>query len=352
MLIMYSEIASAIVDKTQVNLTAEEMTRLTSASQVNPESYDAYIKGKSHLDKLNPEGLKIAQQYFDLALGIDPNNALAHVGISRVWAYRQQTRMTPRQEAMPLRIAALDKALELDNTLAEAYATLAGYRCWGEWDWENAEKEYQQALRLNPNHSGAHAFYSHFLCCMGRIEEALPHIELALELDPLNPLNHGLYGGVLIYNRRFDDALAAARAAFNIMPNHPAALSTLFNINEKGMRDELLAELRKTIANDPELVAAFEQGLEEGGYEGAQRGIAEVLVAWYEKSKYASAQGVARWYLKASDYDLAIDWLEKAYKSHEPEMPYIGGPFWDPLRSYPRFQDLLRKMNLLVDEKE
>jgi tetratricopeptide (TPR) repeat protein len=178
------------------------------------------------------------------------------------------------------------------------------------------------------------------------------HIEKALELDPLNPLNYGLYGGVLIYNRRFEEALAAARAAFDIVPNHPAALSTLFNINVKGMRDELLAELRQTITNDPELVAAFERGIKEGGYEGAQRGIAEVLVAWYEKSKYASAQGISRWYLKAGDYDLAIDWLEKAYENHEPEMPYIGAPLYDPLRSNPRFQELLRKMNLPVDEKE
>jgi TolB-like protein/predicted Ser/Thr protein kinase len=352
-LIMYSEMARTIADKTQVNLSAEEMTRLTSASQVNPESYDAYLKGKPHLDIFTPQELKIALQYFELALEIDPNNALAHVGVSRVWAYRYQMEIAPRHEALPLREAALEKALEIDKTLAEAHAALAGYRCWGEWDWESAEKEFQQTFKLSPNDSVAHAFYSHFLCHMGRTEGALPHIELALELDPLNPLFHALHGVVLVYNRRFDDAIAAARTALDMVPNHGVARGALlYSFHGKAMHDELLADQRQRIAHDPDRVEAFERGLEEGGYEGAQRGIAEVLAARYEKSEYASAMGIALRYLDAGDYDMAIDWFEKAYENYEPDMPYIGLPLYDPLRSDPRFQDLLRRMGLPVDEKK
>jgi tetratricopeptide (TPR) repeat protein len=347
-LIMYSEMARAIADKTQVNLSAEEMTRLTSASQVNPESYDACLKGKPHLDKLNPAGLKIALQYFELALEIDPNNALAHLGIARVWGRRYQMGMSPRHEAFPLIEAALEKALELDNTLAEAHAVLAGHRCWREWDWESAEKEFQQTFRLNPNHSGDLASYSHFLCHMGRTEEALPHIGRALELDALNPMFHAFYGVVLVYNRRFDDALAAARAALDMVPNHPVGHTAMsLALTGKGMSDELLTFHREGLAKNPELAAAFERGLEEGGYEGALRATAELQEEWYGKpGKKVTAWNISLNYLKAGDYDMAIDWLEKAYEDHSPNLPYIGWSIFDPLHSDPRFQDLLRKMNL------
>jgi serine/threonine-protein kinase len=353
-LIMYSEMARTIADKTQVNLTAEEMTRLTSARQVNPESYDAYLKGKPHLDKFTPAGLKIAFQYFELALEIDPDNALAHVGVSLVWAYRQQMGMTPRQEAMPRRKAALEKALELDNTLAEAYAALSGYRCWGEWDWESAEKNFQQTFKLSPNHSDAHAFYSNFLCHMGRTEEALPHIELAVELDPLNAKYRAFYGVVLEYNRRFDDAIAAARTALDMVPNYPIgrfALGQAFL--SKGMYDELLNHHREGYADIPELSAALEDGFEKDGNKGAFLALADLQAQWYGKpSRVAWAFEIGRRYLESDRYEKAIDWFEKAYEEHDPNMPYINMSAFDPLRSNPRFQELLRKMNLPVDEKE
>jgi tetratricopeptide (TPR) repeat protein len=353
-LVMYSEMARAIADKAQINLTADELTRLTSASQVNPESYDAWLKGGLQLNKATPEGLKIAQQYFELALEIDPNNALAHVGISRVWTIRYHFNMTPRQEAMPLIKTPLDKALALDNTLAEAHSMLAAYRWRTEWDWESAEKELQQALRLNPNLSGAHASYSHLLCIMGRTEEALPHIELALELDPLNPTLYNFYGFVLGYNRRYDDAIAAFRTELDIEPNHVFALGGLaVAFGAKGMHDEQLAIWRRVYADDAELTKALEDGFEKAGYKGACRALADLMAEWYGKpGKSVDTTEIARNYLDAGDYDLAIDWLEKAYEAHAPMLPYIGGPLNDPLRSYPRFQDLLRKMNLPVDEKE
>jgi TolB-like protein/Tfp pilus assembly protein PilF len=353
-LIMYSEMARTIADKTQVNLTAEEITRLTSVSQVNPESYDACLKGRSHLDKLTPEGIKIAQQYFDLALEIDPNNALAHVEIANVWGHRQQMRIAPHQEAMPLRMAALEKALELDNTLAEAHRALGGYRCWGEWDWEGAEKAFQQALRLNPNLASARRSYSHLLCHMGRMEEAIQHIERALELDPLNSKTHAFYGMVLFYHRRFDDAIAAFRTALDIEPSNWVALGGMCLILYfKGMHDEAFPIYRKVCSNDAEVTKALEDGFEKAGHKGAYRAIADLMAEWYGKpGKSVYAMDVSDHYFIAGNYDLAIDWLEKAYEERDPNLPYLSGPYYDSLRSYPRFQDLLRKMNLPVDEKE
>jgi tetratricopeptide (TPR) repeat protein len=351
---MYGEMARAIAEKAQIDLTADELTRLTSARQVNPESYDAYLKGLSHANKGTPEALKIALQYFDLALEIDPNNALAHVGISRVWTIRYHFNMTPRQEAMPLIKTPLDKALELDNTLAEAHSMLADYRWRTEWDWESAEKEIQQALRLNPNLSGAHASYSHILCIMGRIEEALQHIELALDLDPQNPTLLNLYAFVLGYHCRWDDAIAAFRTELDIEPSHTFALGGLaVALGAKGMYDEALAIWRKVYADDAELTKALEDSFEKAGYKGAYRALADLMAEGYVKTdRSVDTTEIARNYLDAGDYDLAIDWLEKAYEEHAPMLPYIGVPLWDPLRSNPRFQDLLRKMNLPADEKE
>jgi TolB-like protein/Tfp pilus assembly protein PilF len=353
-LMMYSEVAQVIAREIKIGLTQEEEKRFATARQVNPESYDAYLKGLPHLNKVTPEGLKIALQYFDLALEIDPNNALAYVGVAGVWQYRYHNGLVQRQEVMPLITTPIEKALELDNTLAEAHSQLALYRCWIEWDWEGAEREYQQALKINPNLAPAHMGYSYILCFLGRAEEALPHIELAVKLDPLSPVIHFAYGQVLgYYHRRWDDAISASRKALEIEPNFGFARVNLVNIlAEKGMYDEALALLRKRYADDAELTKALEDGLEKGGYEGANRAVADISAERYGKpGESKRAMGIASSYFHAGDIDLAIDWLEKAYEEHDLSLPYISA--WpDPFRSNPRFQALLRKMNLPVDEKE
>lgn len=252
-------------------------------------------------------------------------------------------------------MAAVEKALELDNTLAEAHFAFAFIKTFSDFDWEGGETAFKRALELNPNFPDAHAWYSHFLAQMGRTDEALLQIEWAIELDPLNALFHGMYGIILLYLRRYDDSIAAARTALDMDPTLGLAQTTLqygFILNE--MRDEQLAIQRARIALDLERVAAFERGLEEGGYEGAQRAIANLLAARYGKpGKWVfDAHGIALRYLDAGDYDQAIDWCEKAYEEHSVSIFYLGLPLYDPLRSYPRFQDLLRKIGLPVDDKE
>ena len=352
--IMYNEIAGTIADKTQVNLSAEEMYRLTSASQVNPESYDAWLKGRNHLNKTTPEGVEIAMQYFQLALEIDPNNALAHVGVANVWAERSLFGMVPRHEAETLIKTSIEKALELDNTCADAHAMLAGYKCFTEWDWEGAEKAWQQSFRLNPNDSTSLATYSHLLCIMGRMEEALPHIERALKLDPLNPYVNYFYGQVLRYNRRYDDAIAAFRTLLDMEFNQNLALGGVATmLHLKGKHDEAFAISRKVHADDAERTKALEDGFKKAGYKGAYRALADFMAKRYGKPEERGDAGViANWYRRAGDYEEAIDWLEKAYEEHGPGMPYIGLNTPDTMRSNPRFQELLRKMNLPVDEKE
>ena len=360
-LMMYSEMAYTIADTTRIVLTAEEMIRLNSAHPVNPEAHDAYLKGSYHWKKTTPEDLDIAQRYFELALEKDPSYAPAYAGLAWVWAVRQQRLITLPRETGPKAKAAALQAVALDDRSATAHAALAGIMTWTEWDWAGAELEWRRALELDPNAANTHAYFAHFLVIAGRLKDALLHSEKALELDPFNALFQALFSKVLLFDRRYDDALAAARTALVMQPGNVSARRQLRDaLFCKGMSDEHLAYQREWFADDPELATALERGVAEAGYEGAQKRIANILAARYEESagvpdpgglENRDARLISKRYLSAGDYDKAIDWLENAYEVHHPSLPYIGfHPIYDPLRSDPRFQDLLRKMNLPVEK--
>jgi TolB-like protein/Tfp pilus assembly protein PilF len=354
-LVLQGEVARAIAGQLRVALTPEETRRLAGARPVDREAYDAYLKGSYNWKTLTREGLDTAQRYFELALEKDPSYARAYEGLAWVWAARQQRGIAPPREAGPKAEAAALRALELDDSSAGAHEALAVVRTWTDWDWAGAEREWCRALELDPKGANAHAYFAWFLGITGRIEESLPHSERAIELDPYNALFHGLHAVVLCAARRYDDAMAAARGALAMQSDLVAgtaasALECAFV--SKGMRDEHLALQRQRIARDPERLAALEQGLAEGGYEGAMRRVANLLAAQYERSGGAPDPAarpsiIAHWYLWAGDHDRSIEWLEKAFEVRDPGLPHISfNPYWQPLRSDPRFQDLLRKMNL------
>jgi tetratricopeptide (TPR) repeat protein len=360
-LILQSDVAQAIAGEVKVALTPEEATRLAAARPVNPEVHDAYLKGSYHMTKVTPVDLDTAERYFDLALEKDPSYAPAYSGLAKIWAGRQLVGITAPHVAGPKVKAAAQQAIALDEASAEAHEALAMAKTNVDWDWAGAEPEWRRTLELDPNAADAHAFFAVFLAMTGRTDEAIPYSVRSLELDPFSALFHGLYSMVLYLDRRYDDALAAARTALAMHPNQqPARGIQQCVFIAKGMRDEQLADQRQRIAGDPERVAAFEKGLAEGGYEGAQRAIADLLAARYEMAGGIPDPGVRRVYMPsdialryidAGDYDRAIDWLERAFEVRDPNLPYFGlAPIHDPLRDNPRFQDLLRRMNLLTTD--
>jgi tetratricopeptide (TPR) repeat protein len=351
-LTMYKEIARAIADKSQVELTAQEEANLASTRQVNPEAYEAYIKGRSHWYKLTKLDLELALQYFELAREKDPNYALAYAGIALVWIGRVAGGLAKGNEAFPRIKAAALKALELDDTLEEvqfAHALVA----WYEWDWENSEKAFIRALELNPSYPDARAWYSQQLFMMRRPEEAMAQIEQALELDPFHPLFRAVYAMDLIYAHRYDDAIEHLRETLKTAPDDWTALGALRSTyHQKGMYEEALEIWKRSFAakGDQEAAEALARGYEEGGYSGALSSVAEMMIE-RSHTTYVTPWQIGTMYTRAGKKDEAIEWLEKAFEDRDGNLPYLSvDPIFDYLRDEPRFQDMIRKMNLPVGE--
>ncbi len=343
------QVTRAIVDQIELALTPEAEARLAGARPVNPEAYEAYLKGMFHRDKLSSADLETALQYFELALEKDPNYALAYVGIARVWGSRQQMGFVLPHEAGPRAKTAAQKAIELDSTLAEAHHTLASIKVWSDWDWEGGETAFRRAIQLKPNYPAARAIYSHLLMILGRPDEAMAQIERALELDPLNGLFQGFYGMDLLMARRYDEALAQFQNTLKTAPNNPMLRTGLRDaLYALGRYDEALTEVktRFAAAGERELAEALERGYAEGGYREAMRRAAETRAARSDTT-FVPPLGLASLFAHAGETERVLEWLEKAYQERDPNLPYIGViPLFDIVRDDPRFQDLLLRMNL------
>jgi serine/threonine protein kinase/tetratricopeptide (TPR) repeat protein len=347
-LALQSDVARAVADEVELALTPEDQARLASALQVNSEAYEAYLKGMSHLYKLTPPEIDAAQHYFEKALEIDPDYALAYAGIAFVWTARQQMGLIIPSEATPKAKAAAKRALELDDTLPEVHYTWAAIKTWNDWDWEEGEQAFKRALELRPNYPDALVYYSNLLCYMDRLDEALAMGERALQLDPLNSIIMTISGSVLEYLRRFDDVIERAQNALRTSPNDPVAYNSLWGCYYmKGMYEESLKSAMAlfTGLGLPEIAEAMTKGYEEDGYSGAMTSAAEIMVA-FSKQTYVSPYYIAMMYAFAGDKENTIEWLEMGYEMRDPMMPYISAFTFDLLDDDPRYHDLLQRMNL------
>jgi len=348
-------VARAVADEVKAKVTPDVQARLARARPVNPEAYEAYLKGRfllsrfafSHGDIGVQKAIDPALEYFQLALKKDPNYAPGYVGISLVWTARGGGTSLPVREALPKAKAAALKALELDDALADAHEALAEINFFYEWDWVAAEREYKRAIELNPNAGELRAYYSDLLNVMRRPQEAQAQIKRALELDPLNPTIQFWFGLHLMFSRQYDAAIAQARKMLKMEPEASiphVLLQSAFQA--KGMFEEQFAEEKKAHASDREYVEALDRGYARGGYREAKRLSAETLVTRSKRTP-VWPDWIAVCYTDAGEKDRAMEWLDKLYAEGGTDMVHIGvAPDWDPLRSDPRFQDLLRRMNL------
>lgn len=360
-LALQSEVAQRVAQSLALKLLPAERTALASARPVNPEAYEACLKGRFHYNKLSREELNTAQRYFQLALEKDPNYALAHAGLASVWFSLGDAGFLPLSETVPRWKAAILKALELDDTLAEAHGALANLRWTYEWDWPAGEREIQRAIQLDPSSALARFSYSDFLISMKRAEEWKVEIQRTLELDPLNYFFQCFYGWHLVYVRRYDEAIAQFRQVLASQPDFSSAHMGLWGaFYKKGMDEKALAEAKKFFAvlHDQEVVEALDRGYAEAsqssrgghpsgaGYRRAMKLAGDVLAARARRS-HVPAIRIARVYAHAGENDRALEWLEQAYERRETTLIHIGvGWDWDGLRGDPRFQDLSRRMKL------
>jgi serine/threonine protein kinase/Tfp pilus assembly protein PilF len=351
-LALQGEIASAIADKVRAAVTATERTRLASARPVNPEAYDAYLRGMQHRYKLTPQDFDTALEYFELALKKDPNYAPAYAGIALVWATSAKVGYTALREAVPKAKAAALKAVELDDTLAQAHSSLATVNNWYEWDWAGAEVEFKRAIELNPNDPEARALYSFYLINMKRPEEAMAQVQRAVELDPLNAWTQASYAADLMFTGRDDEAMALYHKVLRMSSGFPIAHGNISQILfRKAKYEESLPEMKAYFAGDREMEDALTQGYAQSGYRGAMRRAADTLAARAHKT-YVSPDWVATLYIMAGEKAQALAWVEKGLEAHDPDAPqYSLDPIYNPLHSEPRFKELLRKMNLPIEIK-
>ena len=348
-LALQSEVAQRVAEALALELLPGEEARLSSARRVNPEAYEAYLQGSYYSKKLTPASLDTAERYFELALEKDETYAPAYSGISFVWMARATATAAAAlpHEATAKARAAAKKSLELDSTLPEAHFARAAIAGWYEWDWSTAEREFHIALDLNPNFADGHVFYGLYLTAMGRLKEARAQIQKGVDLDPHNFMYQTYLGIAFERSRRFDEAIVHYQKALAMEPTFRDALSALrSSYHQKGMYEESLEAARTlhVARGEHDVEDALVRGSLDGGYQEAMRKAAEALMA---RSNPANAMRIAALLTYAGDKDGALEWLEIAYRERLQNMVYLGVyPKWDPLRSDPRFQDLLRRMNL------
>ena len=347
-LALQNDVAQQVAKALALKLLPAEQARLAGARTVNPEVYEAYLKGSQSWIKMTPGDVDTAERYFEAALQKDPDYAAAYTGLAWVWAVRSQMGFVPPAIAVPQAKATATKALALDDGLAEAHYALAGLLTWSEWNVAAAGREWERAIQLNPNWAEGVAMYSHYLLTVHRPAEAITQVERAVKLDPFNVTVHAFYTVALKLARRFDDAIAEARTTLKMQADNPVAVTGLVHALYATKRfDEAAVAAQGAYRNwHPDLADALKEGLAESGYKGAFRRVADMEVA-----KDAAEPGIANDagynYLLAGDYDRAITWFEKAFEGRDPNLPYLAcDPLADPLRSDPRFQALLTRIGL------
>jgi len=350
---LQNEIVESVIREIQLQLTPQEQKRLAAkAKQINPEAYEAYLKGRFHWYKLSNEHHETALNYFQLALEKDPEYALAYAGIAAAWMTRSETGFAPIVDVLPKAKAAISRALELDDGLAEVHEVFANMKFTCDWDFVAAEKAFQTAIQISPNYADAHFFYSDFLMTMKRQDDAIAEFERALELDPLNSFLHCFWGWHLAFLGRYDDAIAWLSKTVKDEPSFPSARMGLWGaFYMKGEFEKAFeeAEIFFALLGDAAVESALKAGYERGGYFEAMRHAANVMTERSTRT-HVPAVRIARLYAHASEIDRALMWLEEAYRRRETPLVHIGvGWDWKILHGEPRFQDLLDRIGLPID---
>ena len=348
-LTLQSEVATDIAREIRLQVSPTVKARLENARPINPEAYELYLRGRYEWNKVTEEGMRKGIEYFEKALALDPGDARYSSGLADAYVVLVQVTGTlSTREGMAKVQEYARRALAADANSAEAHTSMAAALFFGDWKWKEAEQHLRRAIAINPGYPVAHLVYSALLISRGRSDEALEQDRLALELDPLSTIINWNAIGTLCQSRRYDDAMVQAHRALALDPGSPVIHGSLVHVCElKGDFPGALDLLEKYLPESEggkARVAATRRAYAESGQAGYWRAN---LDYWLSRRNDAPASeaGFAMLYAQLGDHDRAIEFLERAYAKRSGDMLYIGvEPHFDPLRSDPRFQALVRRV--------
>ena len=346
---LQQQMANEIADNLRLNMSGEDKKRLSKRYTENSEAHRLYLLGRFYWNKRTKDGFKRAIGFFEQAIDRDPQFALAFAGLADCYNILPgygYTERPPRESFAKAREMA-SRALEIDDTLAEAHASLAYERSHA-WDWTGAEKEFQRAIQTNPNYETGHHWYACFLATMGRHDDALAEIRRAQDLNPTSLIINSWVAMILCYGNQLDSALEQGHYAVQLDPDFPVSHFFLGIVyRKKGMFKEAIAEFQRAVDLDKDSIT-YLTGLGEAYAISGQRDKARKILddlAAKAKRRYVSPYGVAAVYAGLGDKDKAIHWLNQAHLQHDDGLGNLRiDPNWETLRSDQRFRALLRKM--------
>jgi TolB-like protein/Tfp pilus assembly protein PilF len=353
---LQSEIARDVSNKLRQKLSGADTERVSKRGTDNTEAYQQYLKGRFHWNKRTIEDINKSIEHFQKAIEIDPSYALAYAGLADGYVVIPSYSGNRSKEAFPKARAAAMKALEIDNSLPEAHTTLADVLYEFDWNFQEAEVEFKRAIELDPNYATAHHWYGEFLMSMNRQDEALAEMKRAQECDPLSMIINSMLGLIHGIRGEFDAAESQLKKTIEMDPNFPRAHLFLAQIyEEQGKFEAAFDEYEKSLvlSGMPADVVAREYGALRNAYKtsGAD-GFRRARLAAIEKLLSSDSDlkppyaVVAGGYVEIGDHERAFQYLERSFQAREPEILRILEKSFDPVRSDPRFQDLVRRIGL------
>jgi TolB-like protein/Tfp pilus assembly protein PilF len=347
---LYNTITKRVSDEINVNLRPQEEKLLAEYRTVDPDAYDAYLKGKLYLDQISPESLPTAIEYFNKAIEIDPDWAPPYAGLAEAGQYQKQMHYLEPSIVLPLVYKNLYRALELDPNSANSHYTMAVISVWTEYDWKKGEEEFLKSIELNPSDALCRMFYGHLLMILGRRDEALYQAEQAVKLDPIRPFVLGLYGRVLIWAGDYQSVIMYAEKALSYDPDHRFALGVLAEAYEiMGNYEGWFKQWKEVLRYyDYFIISDFEKVFHEQGYTASIKYLINFNEERYRNGESISNNVQAERYLKIGNYDRAMDYFERMYETNNPNLPYLRthAAYFPELKNNPRYIALLKKMNL------
>ena len=345
---LQDEIARTIAARLKITLAAGEQASLAKAGTKNLEAYQLYLKGRFYWNKRTGEGMKRAIAYFQESIEKDPNYAVAYAGLADGYNMASFIMVFPPKEVMPKAKAAARKALELDEGLAEAHVSLGYASFTFDWDWAAAEKHFQQALHLNPSYANNHAYYPLYLSALGRFDDAIAIVKGALDADPASPAVSHVLAVQFYLARRFDQAIQQSRQTLDMDPNYVAAFTVLAqSYASQGLHREATSSLENVSDLSRWGAAATALVGYSYGRLGEKKEALKMRNALTSASEqvFVSAFFFALIYAGIGDDDQAFRLLDKAFEERFNRLAYLNvEALWDPLRSDPRFRELLRRI--------